>query len=926
MAGIDLSDLGATPVTPSSDNKMDFSDLGATPAISSTDDAHKYFTNGTFDDAKFRAAQSAESGPDREEAALRGAAQGATLGTQPMTSPLLERFYAKLFGDDQTKQLYNNLSNDDLKKTYVEQNQAAMQAHPDAYVGGQVLGSLPAALATGGAASEAAGAAGLGKVGTALLNGAGQAATQGTLGAVQGYNANPLASDADRLANAEKVGGTSAALAGPLAAAAPFVPTLARTAGTAALGAGIGSVFGHPGIGAAVGAGAGYIPAIGEDLMGENGFLGYGTKGVKLGTNADNTRIESGISDLAGKVSNSIGNLDQKVTGPAIEQIQNTYQGALESLTKDLNATPEQAAQIVQSGQSSAINKLESLMQAAQEQGKTVSTGNVIQALTEQLKQDISSSGTVIGDVDRKTVENAVQNLNGYLTKKGMPINIKSSTILNSEGKPFLSNLQVSGKNLTADEVKDLLNPETGQLDAAKIQALGGPNAQVNPLSSSVKTTQMSGNNPESQLIPNTAMPPPSQQIPMGEISPEQLETMTAMQRVPGEEPDTSARPMFTQIDAKQQVVPQEPQSGEMSVPEAQNLKRLLGKMGYDSSSIPDEVKGSFINANQDLNKIITNAFQPSEEGAVNPYADVNAKLTAIHDLGKLVGVPTKLYSTGQQIPSATLQNIIKGVGTSLTDADNGKFQQVVKLLSVLDPEGAQSFQNNVKNFGGQLAELKAAGSNPLEQQSALSNQGLNTPVTDEAALNIKKMNTIKNTAGGPSSDIDDAGNSLPSDKTYDFIKSLNKLGKNSSTEAAESDPLDNTIELLRKYDPDLVDTLETQGKDLARQSELQDTQGISGRSIWSRPYYALKGAIGTGVNRAGVAYNAAASNPVTSPFFKALPTMIKASAPILGKYGPALASAYQRGDSALTATNYTLMQSDPQYRMLNDQFNEKFQ
>ena len=874
---------------------------------------------------------SKSSGPSVAESAGRGLAQGFSLGTQPSASPfveraianadqstgghlaaafqgnsLLDKFHGLLTGLSPEQQQsvtdeYNNLSDQDLKKTYVDQNQAALMAHPSAYVGGQVAGSLPSAIAAGGLANSATAAAGLTGLKGAALTGLGQIGAQGTLGGIQGYNADPMADQATKIANAEKGAGTAAALAGPLAAAAPYAPVAVRTIGGGLLGAGAANITNplHPTLArTALGFGAGALAAnAAPSLVNKLGIANdlqdsynYGKQGTSLVTKGDVNRVQGQVADLADQVSKSLGDLDKQVTGPAIETIQGVYQQALEGLTKDLNATPEQAQQIIEQGQSSAIGKLGSLMQAAEQDGKTVSTRNALETLTEQLKQDISNSGTVVGDVGRKTVQNAIDNLNGYLTKIGVPIDIKSSTIVGADGKPFMSSISVGGKNLTSEEVQSLVNPETKQIDPEMMQQLGVA-GKITPVSSTIKTTNM-GSAFDAEGNP--------------------------------------VKPSMIELNQRQQFVPQEEQSGEMSIPEAQNLKRMLGKMGYDSSSIPPEVKGRFIQANQDLNDIISSAFEkpPTEfsEGS-NEYADANAKLTAIHDLSKIVGAPTKLYSIGEQIPPADLQNIIKGVGTSLTDADNVKFQKIVQLLSVIDPEGAQKFQNNVQQISNSLAQLKSAGSNPLEQFGGLAEQGLATPETAEAAQKITQVNTIKNTAGGPSSDVDIEGNPLPSDQSYKFVKSLGQTGPAENVRS-EIDPvlkakMDNTMDLLNQYDPDLVAKLNGEGKSVARQAELLENNNVNAKSLIGRTGYFVKQGLVRGANLAGQAVN---STPINNPFFTALGSMINTGAPILAPYMPALASAYKRGQTALTATNYSLMQSDPQYRALADQFNQRFQ
>jgi hypothetical protein len=70
----------------------------------------------------------------------RGAGQTATLGFQDEISPLFERGFAKLFGDQATQDLYDSKSNDQLRDTYRDQNDNAQQANPLSYLGGQLVG------------------------------------------------------------------------------------------------------------------------------------------------------------------------------------------------------------------------------------------------------------------------------------------------------------------------------------------------------------------------------------------------------------------------------------------------------------------------------------------------------------------------------------------------------------------------------------------------------------------------------------------------------------------------------------------------------------------------------------------------------------------------------------------------------------------
>lgn len=121
------------------------------------------------------------------EALGRGASQGATLGFQDELSPVVEKAFAQMFGDEGTKAIYADKSYQDLRDTYRQQNQAAKEKAPLAYLAGQVGGATPLAIATGGAGNAASkgiqAATGAGKI---LSGIAGQGATGAALGATQG--------------------------------------------------------------------------------------------------------------------------------------------------------------------------------------------------------------------------------------------------------------------------------------------------------------------------------------------------------------------------------------------------------------------------------------------------------------------------------------------------------------------------------------------------------------------------------------------------------------------------------------------------------------------------------------------------------------------------------------------------------------------
>jgi hypothetical protein len=156
------------------------------------------------------AAPTEPAGPSRTEAALRGAAQGATVGFAEETNGFLQALGRKYLPDSLggSPEQLRNVSLGDLYRMHRDafraEDQAAEAAHPGYYLGGNVVGGLPLAIASGGKAGGArtlgqvvrhgakvgglTGAAyGLGSSGADLTRGdVGQAGFDATLGGLLG--------------------------------------------------------------------------------------------------------------------------------------------------------------------------------------------------------------------------------------------------------------------------------------------------------------------------------------------------------------------------------------------------------------------------------------------------------------------------------------------------------------------------------------------------------------------------------------------------------------------------------------------------------------------------------------------------------------------------------------------------------------------
>ena len=145
-----------------------------------------------------------------------------------------------------------------------------------------------------------------------------------------------------------------------------------------------------------------------------------------------------------------------------------------------------------------------------------------------------------------------------------------------------------------------------------------------------------------------------------------------------------------------------------------------------------------------------------------------------------------------------------------------------------------------------------------------------------------------------------------------------------SDKSVGNQDDVQASIDLLKKYKPELGEKLQTQGQDLSRQNEIME--GAKG-PVMSKFNLVLKKPT-EAANLAGQAVKGVKESAVgrlTSPFIDNIQGLLESNAPILGKYKEQLANAAARGTTALIASHYALSNSDPVYRQKVDEFNKRF-
>lgn len=217
-----MSFSDAAPTEEELKSVSSFDDHPPTPEELDRIGPHKFFTNGTFDTAKYMAANPQAPGISAEESALRGAGQGATAGFGDEASGALEAGTGaaqslvtgeNAFGDQgHLAGLQNLIANyQRARDTQRGQNLAAAQANPKSYLTGQIAGGIPLGMATG-----AAGEAAMGGTVAAPLTGlkaiGASALTNGAQGAATSVGLNNSSNPADLIKDAAKTGILSAGI------------------------------------------------------------------------------------------------------------------------------------------------------------------------------------------------------------------------------------------------------------------------------------------------------------------------------------------------------------------------------------------------------------------------------------------------------------------------------------------------------------------------------------------------------------------------------------------------------------------------------------------------------------------------------------------------------------------------------------------
>ena len=767
---IDFSDLGATPVTPTTQpqQKMDLSDLGATPVNTSASpvdpqvaDLLKVFNSQDYEKLTPEQKQQYEAGFNKnqgnfQEAAARGIEQGGGLlvPSPAALSSSFEKNVVAPIGDaltgNDTSSLYNNLSPAQMQAQYNAQIQAGQKKDPLAFSMGNIVGSAPAyalggaaagTLATGLGASLGTGAGLTGEAANAITTGQKfaqgainvpiQGAATGALSATQGYNANPAASPEDRLAAAKKSGiiGTALGSLGALAGETPgIISTLGKNSSNKVLA---------------------------------NASLG--AEGVNTATAAGRQAITAKGEELAGRVAAGVTNLNDTLGKQGAEDINNMFSNA----AKDAQTSVETIV-------NKTANNLQTLF--------TTDAPRAEEVLNAAMRQSLTDEADHLG----LQGNDAVQFIEGGLTKYGTLLNQQRTAFAsNNTSLPFVDKIRMA--------MRDFWNAPTGSPTEAAVQkrvwkeyapnlydmsekavqeiqsTTPGFNNSPSTLINKVTTTQK-GVAPQNVPAPNATpsfaqlpsdqlppgLPKPPTQLPAPQTvvpeTPPVAQTLTPQQIAMGRNPEIPPGTEGVNAPFKKEFFTNARRtSGEFLTPgETPQPFNEIGGTQVTQTATPKETI-PFAQAEQ-MYKVL-NEVSGGAKGQVSGTAGKAAQqlnelinTTAGGDFQKAKQIYSNLKTAKDTLgdnPRDWVQNasslINKGKGSDLNT--------VFDAIDQIDPQYAATLKQDIINSSNKYAALSKANT-PLQKAAVLQQQGLATPEVNQAATTLQNQGQVQSQIG----------------------------------------------------------------------------------------------------------------------------------------------------------------------------------
>jgi len=678
-----------------------------------------------------------------------------------------------LTGND-TSEVYNNLTPEQMQNTYNQQIQGAAEKSPGGFMLGNIAGTAPTyALGGGvvGAGSQAAGqAANLGKLGQAALNIGSQSAGTAALAGGQGYTENPYATEAQKMQSAKT-------------------------------GAMFGGLLG--GAGAAVAEAPGVISSLGQNTSNKllaNAALG--AEGVNTATQAGREAITQQGESLASKVAQGVTDLNNTIGEESAKQIQDVFGSAAKdaqmSVEDVVNKVTNNLNNIAQtSGQAATDTINESFADALKQTGEQLNlTGG---KLTDFIKDGLKKYGPVIkqeianASAQGKTIPMDENFLRTFLAIKNAKVSLsEASNVQDKLWKNWADTLYDTTENTVKQSTSTIGEPN----------AIGGPFTKTN--------TVVQGKGQPPSALPNPAEQPnllKQAQPPAQPAAPQAAPTEPGVNAPLVEQNIKSAQSQAGNLGG-------EPTSGqsitqvnktytpktEIPIAEAKQMSNALGNAAGNPNL--EEVQPLAADLASQLRKSIKSTYSTAGQAANDAYSNLKS---ALEEMG--VSKIDAESVTGDNITPDGITAFIKKAAQLSDQGDTATLERVYNHLNEVDPTFAAGFKQEVDAVSNQTSAIRKAQNASVQTKAdVLQQQGLASPQVGKAQQTLQNIGQVQK----------DVGSNFP--QIRKFVNDLNPSDIGSQAD------LQRTLQSLDQIDPESAAIL----RDKATQSAVSRNNALS--------------------------------------------------------------------------------------------------
>ncbi len=685
---------------------------------------------------------------------LKGAQIGTTVGFSDELAGAAGALGGKFGGDERPiGDIYREARDDERSRIAQAREESPRQVMLGELAGGAL--ALPFTGTGVGAAGRVGAAAGLGGSEADLTQGdnLGQAIEDTGRGAALGTGLGVVSKLAPSATAAAGLGG----IAGGLISGSPTGMAIGAGLGLAGLGAGKGAA-----------ALAAKLPAtqLGSDIS-----RGYqlGKEGTSLIGKAPIENAEKVINGLSDDTTQALRGLESTKAEGARQNLSQSVDTALTAVGQRLGKSGEDLVSFMQEAKGKIGQDIQDLMAEKAKSGATVDVSDIVGALQGRLDELVMA---LPEDIAAK--QNVANELQKYLVKNGVPVQMKTTRMLSPEGGVLSEANQLSGKNIPLEELAGRdISSEQGVMTPKSASITERANAEGSP---------------------------------RGAVQ-QEVSTFT----------------------------PQEPIT-DMPIGDAQRLRKLLGQIGFGDKKAPDALRSELARAYPEVTERIGQSFETPQG---NPFTEANRKYTALSQAGDIVGEPIKDYlEGGAALPNSTVQKLITGVGKAVREGDKANYRRLIATLKEVDPAVAAQLDEQItQQSSNEAALMSARKASPEQQVAALKQAGMSNPMHDEALNTIADIDALTGQLG-----VDTSATPLPlpSSATRNFIADAGLPVEGRSQVGRQSD-IGKTLDLLRKYEPELATKIETEG---AKSAEVLRLTGKLSKERSGSPVGRLAGSI----------------------------------------------------------------------------------